>query len=208
MKGRDRIRRKRRERGNNILEFALIAIPTVVLMLGVVVLGIDLGRSVQVAQVARDGGAMFVRGLDFTQAGNQKVLVRISGPLGLQTSGGDGLVIMSKITFIPDTSCGKPTDASYANCTAGKTVLMQRITFGNPALPGTHYKTAGNVAMDGQGIVANYATDPNAVVSTFVGSLQLKPLEVSYVTEVFFQTPDVNMPGFLNDTGIYSQSFF
>jgi hypothetical protein len=204
----DRMERKRRERGNNILEFALVAMPTVLLMLGVVVLGVDLARSVEVAQVARDGGAMFVRGLDFSQTGNQQVLVRISGPLNLQTTGGDGIATMSKITFIPDASCGAPTDASYPNCIVGKNVLMLRVIFGNTALPGTHYATAGSVTLDSQGNVANYATDANAVVSNFTGSLQLKPLEVSYVTEVYFQTPDVNMQGFLNNTGIYSQAFF
>jgi hypothetical protein len=202
------IRRRRRERGNNILEFALVAIPTVLLMLGVVVLGINLARSVEVAQVARDGGAMFVRGLDFTQTGNQQVLARISGPLNMQTTGGDGLASMSKITFIPDASCGKPTDASYPDCTIGKNVLMQRIIFGNTALPGTHYITVGNVTLDGQGNVANYATDPNAVISNFTSTLQLKPLEVSFVTEVYFQTPDVNMQGFLGNNGVYSQAFF
>ena len=198
----------RNERGNNILEFALIAMPTVIVMLGVVVLGIDLARSVEVAQVARDGGAMFVRGLDFSQSGNQQVLVRIAGPLNLQLTGGNGLASMSKITFIPDASCGKPTDSSYPDCTVGKNVLMQRIIFGNTALPGTHYLTAGNVTLDSQGNVANYAADPNAVISNFTATLQLKPLEVSYVTEVFFQTPDVNMQGFLNNTGVYSQAFF
>jgi hypothetical protein len=203
-----KVQNKKRERGHSILEFALVAMPTVLLMLGVVVLGINLGRSVIVAQVARDGGAMFVRGLDFTQSGNQQVLVRLSGPLNLQITGGDGLATMSKITFIPDASCGKPTDASYANCTSGKSVLMQRIIFGNTSLPGTHYIVAGNVTFDGQGNVANYATDPNAVIATFANTLQLKPLEVSYVAETYFQTPDVNMQGFLSNTGIYSQAFF
>jgi hypothetical protein len=198
----------RNERGNNILEFALIAMPTVIVMLGVVVLGVDLARSVEVAQVARDGGAMFVRGLDFSQTGNQQVLVRIAGPLNLQLTGGNGLASMSKITFIPDPSCGAPTDSSYPNCIVGKNVLMQRIIFGNTALPGTHYLTAGNVTFDSQGNVANYATDANAVISNFTATLQLKPLEVSYVTEVFFQTPDVNMQSFLNTTGVYSQAFF
>jgi hypothetical protein len=28
------------------------------------------------------------------------------------------------------------------------------------------------------------------------------------VTEVYFQTPDVNMQSFLNNTGVYSQAFF
>ena len=53
-----------------------------------------------------------------------------------------------------------------------------------------------------------HAADANAVISNFATTLQLKPLEISYVTEAYFQTPDVNMQGFLNSTGIYSQAFF
>ena len=197
---------KSRERGNVILEFALVAIPTVTMLLGVVVIGITLGRSVQVTQICRDAASMYVRGLDFSQAGNQQVLVRLGQNMNLQTTGGDGLVILSKVTFVPDPSCGSPADP---NCTSGKSVLIQRIIFGNTALPGTHYATAGNVTQDSQGNVSNYTTDPNAVISTFsTGAFQMKPNEVSYLAETYFRAPDLSMPGFQSAPGVYSQSFF
>src|ERR1700736_5905422 len=126
--------RNKNEQGHSIMEFALVAMPTVIMMFGVVVIGIDLGRSVQVTQICRDAGSMYVRGLDFSQSGNQQVLVRLGQNMNLQTSGGDGLVILSKVTFIPDPSCGSPPDP---NCTAGKNVLMLRIVFGNTTLPST-----------------------------------------------------------------------
>ena len=202
------IKRKSGERGTSVLEFALVAMPTVMLLLGVVVLGVNLGRSVQVAQVCRDAGAMYVRNLDFSLTGNQQELVRLSQAMNLQLTGGDGYVTLSKVTFIPDPSCGLPTDPTYPNCTVGKHVLVQRVTFGNNTLPGTHFATAGTVTMDSQGNVANYATDANAVISNFASTLQLKPNEVSYVAETYFRTPDVNMPGFETNTGIYSQAFY
>ena len=198
-------RRSKKEQGHSILEFALIAMPTVIMMFGVVVIGIDLGRSVQVTQICRDAGSMYVRGIDFSLTGNQQVLVRLGQNMNLQTSGGDGLVTFSKITFIPDPSCGSPPDP---NCTAGKSVLMQRIIFGDTTLPGTHFQTAGAVTRDAQGNVSNYTTDANAIINNFATTLQLKPNEISYISETYFRTADVGMPGFQNNPGIYSQAFF
>lgn len=202
------IQGKKSEQGNSVLEFALIAIPTIFMMLGVVVVGVDLGRSVQVAQISRDAGSMFVRGVPLYQTAAQGVVVRLGQNMNLQTTGGDGLVVLSKIIFIPDPSCGAPGDPSYANCTVGKNKLVQRIIFGDTTLPGTHYPTAGPVALDSQGQVANYLIDDNADVDNFTTALQLKPNEISYVAETYFRTPDVDMPGFQNNTGIYAQSFF
>src|SRR5581483_12224361 len=137
-----------------------------------------------------------------------QLLARLGQSMNLQTSGGDGRVILSKVRFIPDNSCGAPGDPGYATCTVGKHVLMQRIQFGNTSLPGTHFPTAGAVTLDGQGNVANYATDPNAVINNFAATLQLKANEMSFVSEVYFQTLDVSMPGIQASPGIYAQAFF
>jgi hypothetical protein len=199
-------KRKGKEEGHSILEFALVAMPTVIMLLGVVVVGVDLGRASQVTEICRDAAAMYVRGIDFSQAGNQQELVRLGQNMNLQVSSGDGLVTLSKITFIPDPSCGTPPDP---NCTNGKNVLMQRIIFGNTSLQSTHFPTAGGISQDAQGNVANYATDPDAVITNFVtNGFQLKPNEISYVAETFFRTTDVSMAGFQSSPGIYAQSFF
>ena len=159
-----------------------------------------------VTQVCRDADAMYARGLDFSLTGNQQVLVRLAQSMNLQTSGGDGLVVLSKVTFIPDSSCGSPPDP---NCTAGKHVLMHRITFGDTTLPGTHFSTAGAVSYDAQGNVSNYATNANAIITNFAATaFQLKPNEISYISETYFRTPDVGMPGFQSSPGVYSQAFF
>lgn len=200
------VKRNRKEQGHSILEFALVALPTVTMLLGVVVIGIDLGRSDQVQEICRDADSMYVRGIDFSQTGNQQELVRLGSNMNLQISGGSGLVTLSLVTFIPDPSCGSPP---ATNCTIGKSVLMQRNIFGNTTLPGTHYPTAGAVTYDSQGNVANYSTDPNAVIGNFVtAAFQLHPNEVSYVAETYFQTSDVSMGGFQSNPGIYAQSFF
>src|ERR1700694_3354778 len=101
------VHRKNREQGTSILEFALIAIPTVFMMLGVVVVGIDLGRSVQVTQICRDADSMFARGVPLYLASAQGVIVRLGQNLNLETTGGDGLVILSKVQSVKDVdACG------------------------------------------------------------------------------------------------------
>jgi hypothetical protein len=52
--------RQRREKSSEILEFSLVvAFILIPILLGVVIIGINLGRAVQVAQAARDAGSMY-----------------------------------------------------------------------------------------------------------------------------------------------------
>jgi Flp pilus assembly protein TadG len=198
-------RSKRGERGHSIMEFALVAIPTVMLMLGVVVLGINLGRSVQVAQICRDAGSMYVRGVDFSQTGAQQLLARLGQNMNLQTSGGSGVVILSKIQFVP-------TDPTCTDTCAGAYRLVQRDTIGSTSLTGftgTHFPTAGPVTRDpSTGNIQNYTTDPNAVISNFSSTLVLNPNEISYVAEAYFQTGDTNLNVWQHTPGVYAQAFF
>jgi hypothetical protein len=50
--------RRRRQRGNELIEFALVATLLLPLLFGTVVVGLNLGRSIQVTQVSRDTGHM------------------------------------------------------------------------------------------------------------------------------------------------------
>jgi len=159
---------------------------------------------------------MYVRGVDFAQSGNQSELARIGQSLNLQTSGGDGIVILSKVTFIPDpsSSCGQPADTGYSTCTVGQYRLAQRIIFGNStSLPGTHYTTSGSVTYDSEGNVsspnyANYTSGTAATINNFSSTMTLYPGQYIYIAETYFQAVDLALPGFQSSPGIYSVSFF
>jgi hypothetical protein len=206
------LRVSRAERGVSILEFALIAFPMLVMMFGLVVIGVDLGRAVQVAQLARDADAMFMRGVPLYTSSAQSFLAQLGQNMNLQTSGGDGLITLSKIQFIPDpTACGTgPTDSRYPNCTVGSNRLVQRVVIGNAGISGsnTRFPTAGSVSYDSLDQVNNYLTDDNAIISNFAASLQLKPLEISFVAEAYFQTSTVSLGSVQTSPGIYAQTFF
>jgi len=208
---RDSGRKRSGERGVSILEFALIVIPMVFMLFGVVVIGVDLGRAVQVAQIARDADSMFSRGVPFYSTSAQNFLIQLGQNMNLQSSGGDGLVILSKIQSIPDTTvCGAPGSANYSTCTTYTNALVQRIQIGNTAISGsaTRFPTAGTVTYDSLDQVNNYLTNTNAVVPNFSSSLALQPNEISYVAEAYFQTNTVSLGVIQTSPGIYAQAFF
>jgi Flp pilus assembly protein TadG len=203
--------RKNRQKGSSVLEFALIGMPTVFLLLGVVVIGIDLSRAVQVAQICRDSDSMFVRGAAMYSASAQAFIARLGAGMNMQTTGGDGLITLSKVQFIPDPSCGTPASPTYANCTTGVTRLMQRIVIGDTTLPGTTYPTHGSVTYDALDQVNNYLTDGNAVIDNFATlAFQLKPNEISYISEAYFRNSftSLNIWSSGSNQGVYSQAFF
>ena len=193
--------RKAGERGHQILEFALFTIILVPLLLGVFVVGMNLTRSVSVSQLGRDAGSMYVRGVDFSLTPNQQLLARLGQRLGMQTTGGTGVVILSKITFIAANGCTQP-------CNAGKYVLTQRIVIGNASARSSAFGPAGSVTLDSQGNVANYVTDANAVSPNFGSTLTLNGGEFVFVSETYFPSPDFDLPGSYAGTGVYAVTFY
>jgi hypothetical protein len=97
--------RSRDRRGNAILELGLLAMPLVVMLLGTVVVGLNLGRSIQAASLNRDAGSMYVRGIDFSANFNRNLLIRLGQGLSLSETGGRGIVYFSKVTWMPSTKC-------------------------------------------------------------------------------------------------------
>lgn len=195
--------RRKKQRGQAIIEFALIATPLVTLLLGVTVVGFGLGRSVRVAQICRDANSMFVRGVDFAQPGNQDILVRLGQSLGLARTAGSGVVIFSKVTWIPQSTC----DAiGTLPCNGNRHVITQRIVVGNTGVRASALGTPDSDLLDAKGLVQGYVTEPSAA-ATFT-DLQLQAGEFAYVTETYFPSPDLDLPGFSAGSGNYSRAIF
>jgi hypothetical protein len=200
------------EYGHAALEFALVAMPTVLLMLGVVVVGINLGRAVQVGQICRDADSMYVRGVDFSTTAAQNLLVQLGQNMNLQTGNtSSGIIILSKVQFVPNPlTCTSACSGTYQ--------LVQQLTVGNTTLPGTHYPTGGSIpacsppgtttnCQDSQGNIQGYQTFSNATISNFSSSLTLNPNEISYVAEAYFQS-SANLQIWASSPGFYAQAFF
>jgi hypothetical protein len=204
-------RKNRRESGTAALEFALVAMPIVLTLIGVVVVGINLERAIQVGQICRDADSMYVRGVDFSQTAAQSLLAQMGQNMNLQTgSSSSGLIILSQVQYVP-TPIGCTT-----SCSGGTYQLMQQQIIGNTSLPGTHFPTNGSIpacsgsvttnCQDSQGNIEGYQTFANATISNFASSLALGNNDISYVAEAEFTSgPNLN---WFSSSGFYAQAFF
>jgi Flp pilus assembly protein TadG len=128
-------------RGGATVEFALILLVLVPLLLGTGVVGVNMIRTLQTVQLARDAGHMYARGVNFSQPGNQTILMQLGQSVGLQAgSAGSAVVTFSSLTYVDTAACasvgavnsnGVPTSA----CTNFHDwVFTQWMVIGNAAL--------------------------------------------------------------------------
>jgi hypothetical protein len=196
-------RRRQRQSGTEFIEFALSSLLLFPLMMGVVIIGLNLGRSIQIAQVCRDAGSMYVRGIDFSQAANKNQLVRLATGMGMTVNGGNGVVILSKVTYIPASAC-----TGIPNCNSNKYVVVQRLTIGSASVTSSRLGPVGSVSTDSSGNVTNYMTDANAVSANFTSIMTLAANEYAFVAEASFLSMDLSDIGGSASTGVYVRSVY
>ena len=196
-------RRRRRQSGTEFIEFALSSLLLFPLMMGVVIIGLNLGRSIQVAQVCRDAGSMYVRGIDFSQSANKDEVVRLANGMGMTETGGTGVIILSKVQYISASAC-----TGIPNCNSNKYVVVQRLTIGNTSVTSSRLGPAGSVTTDSSGNVNNYMTDPNAVSSNFTNIMTLAANEYAFIAETSFLSMDLSAIGGSASTGVYARSVY
>jgi hypothetical protein len=223
-------------RGVSTIEFALSLMVLVPLILGTGAIGINMIRTLQTVQLARDAGHMFAKGVDFSQTGNQNILATIGNSLGLSTTAGSGraLVILSALTYVDGPTCSAANQANGAGnaptCTnLGKWVFVQRLEMGNTSLRNSNYGAPitngadipNNVTLDSQGKISigQYGTRTGAVAQ-FTSANGINPYSVSaggavsglpsgqrlYLSEAAAQ--GFGMPPFVNGSPTYSFAFF
>jgi hypothetical protein len=197
------IRRSKNEQGNAVLEFALVSWVLLFLLIGSAALGLNLARSITCSQVCRAAGSMYVRGVDFSTNGAKDELVRIAGPLGMTRTGGSGVVILSKVTWISAAAC---TAAGLSPCNSNKHVIMERLTVGNTGLRSSALGTPNSALIQSNGAVSNYMQDASAVAN--FSFLQLNTNEFAYVAESYFPSPAFDFAGWYTGTGTYSRYIF
>jgi hypothetical protein len=198
----------KKQKGTALIEFALSTLLIFPLMVGVVIIGYNLGRSVHVMQVCRDVGSMFVRGVDFSATANQDLVVRLAQGMGMTRTGGNGVIFLSKVRYIPASACTGIVGA----CNSDKYVVIQRLTIGNTAMSpaqNSRLGPAGAVTVDAYGNVANSLIDPNAVIApVFTGIMTLAANEFAYVTEAYFLSLDLTDIGAGAGNGVYARAVF
>jgi hypothetical protein len=200
-------RDKKREKGNTIMEFAICTLFVIPVLLGTFTLGMNLIRAVQVTQVCRDAGHMYVRQVDFSLDANKDIVVRLASGLGLQRTGGTGVVILSKITYIGDAQCTAAGLSGAACVNRYQNVITQRLLIGNSSARASSFGTPNSNLIGSNGDVANYLTQTSARATGFGSVLTLNAGELAFVSESYFPSPDYDMPGF-SPSGVYARAIY
>jgi hypothetical protein len=195
--------RKQRQRGSALVETAILMFPLTLLFLGVTTLGFDLATSVHAAQVTRDVGSMYVRGVNFSATANQDLAVRLGHGLGLQRTGGQGIVYLSKITFVSRQTCQA---LALVPCNSDKLVITQRVKIGNSSLRPSALGTPNANLMNSEGLVSRYKEEASAVAN--LPGMVLPEGEYAYITESYFDVPRVSIWGNSNARGVYNRVIF
>ncbi len=202
-----------RQQGTAILEFALVAPFLVVAFLGTVGIGISLGRSIQAVQFCRDVAHMYADGVDFTQAGNQAIAVQLAQGTGMTATGGNGVVIFSRISTVYQADC---TAAGVGCANIGAAVITQRIVVGNAALRASDFGAPAAGILDALGNVspAEYLNNSTSTakatnftpVLTAAGMTQQQG-DTTWVAESYFAYPTLNF-FFSSSPGVYTRFLF
>jgi|SRR5579875_476818 len=198
-----------RERGSALIEFLLcMALLIVPLLLGTTVLGLNLVREIQVTEVCRDATHMYSQGVDFTETSYQTELFKIAQGLNITANGGNGVIILSTITYIDSNACAAG-GVSNSNCTnLGKNVFTRQVVIGNSALQASAYGTPPVDSSNSDNVSeTNYLTNSAAQAQNFT-LISLSAGQYAYVGETYFQTPDLSWWGPLGTTHISARFVF
>jgi hypothetical protein len=229
-------RRKARQGGHEILEFALVAILFIPMLLGTFVTGMNTVRAIQANHIARDLADMYIHGADFSTYNMQVVADRLATGLALEIggsfngnqadnigNGGRGIVWVSQVMRVGTTTEPQCQSVGAADCTNHDSfVFNQQIRFGNGALISERPSSLGtpSAARSAAGRVQDPVGDPGARLAspeqaaitalwqTYAnGRTPLGDGQAMYVVEVYFQSPDLNMGGYPG-RGVYARWFF
>lgn len=229
-------RRRQKQSGQELLEFALVGILLVPLLLGAVVTGYSLVRSIACKQVCRDLTDMYIHGADYSTYQYQLLSQRLAQGLNLQIgssfsgnqntntgNSGGGIVTVSQIMYVGATTDPNCTAVGAANCVNHDSfVFTQRIQFGNGTLLAQSPSSLGDPTTTGisnTGIVQNPVTDAGAKLPD-PGQTNMKNLwqvsgggrtpladgQVVYVVETYFQ--NTITLGSYPGAGVYARYFF
>jgi hypothetical protein len=207
-----------RQRGSALVEFLLcMALLIVPMLLGTTVLGFNLIREIQVTELCRDATHMYSQGADFTETSYQTELLKIAQGLNITTTGGNGVVILSTITFMDQPTCQAVYGSSWeTDCTNyNYTIFMRQVVIGNSTLYSSAFGTppvdtsnSDNVSQTDQ-MTNSSARASNAGGG---GNFSLVPVtaytQYAYVGEVYFTTPDLSWWGPLGTTHITARFIF
>jgi hypothetical protein len=206
--------RRQNQCGSSLLEFLLASLLLILpLLFGTFIFGMRLVRANQVAEVCRDAGHMYAFGVNFSQSSGQSELIKLAQGLNLTPTGGNGVIILSTITFVGPNDCiaGGYTSGNCPNL--NNTVFAGRLVIGNSGLTINQqsqvsvFGTPPASLVDSNGNISPsiYIQNSGAVANNFYSVIPISSGQLAYVAEAFFVAPDFSL---LNPGGISARSIF
>jgi len=221
--------RQAKQRGNTILEFALVMTFLLPMFAGAFTIGMALAKSIQVTNVARDALVLLVRsttdpnsGLDLSLTQNQRIVVRAAQGLGLNSDAqydpsttGNGVVYLSKVVMVGPTECSVGTTHSppwsTSNCpNYGSYVFAYRVAIGNTTRwSSTLGNPGGTVQSNGTITAHDIANNTSDQVSNFNGvtGMTLTASTYALISEMFSDISSLNFFNVLPTTTVYARGF-
>ena len=198
-------RRRNTQQGSALVEFLVISIFLIFpLLLGAFVFGMSLVRANQVAELCRDAAHMYAYNVDFSQPSSRNMLVQMAQGLNMTVSGGNGVVILSTVTFVDANACKSGGYASGSCPNLNTSVFSRRIVIGNVGLHGSAFGDPSSLTDPNSGSItaAQYTTSAAAVANGFSNVIQLTTsTQKVYMAETFVVSPDYN---FWKDSAYWS----
>ena len=196
-----------------MVEFTLAtAFFLVPLLCGTMVIGVNLIREMEVTQVCRDACHMHSFGVDFSLPENQDLVVNLAQGLSFQKSGGNGVLILSTLTFVGPNDCiaggYQPNGSSCANI--NQTVITRRVVIGDSSLRASGFGTPNASLIDSSGNISpsGYLNNTSTRANGFSALVTLASGQYSYLSEMYVATPDLSWWSYLSTTGVSARSIF
>jgi hypothetical protein len=143
------------------------------------------------------------------------MLVQIAQGLNMTTTGGNGVVILSTITFVGPNDCRAGGFPSGDCPNLGRSVFTRRIVIGNSQLHTSAFgNPAGVIGSGGNIQPSDYAASASAVANNFASLIPLTAGQFAYVAEAFAISPDFKFWGgnsywnWISPGGISARSIF
>jgi hypothetical protein len=199
------MRKRRSENGMAVVEFTLSTAFLIPLLLGTFVFGFRLIRSIEMSQITRDLGHMYVRGVNFRNSGPQQNAATLASGFNLTTTG-TSVVVLSQIKVVQQSDCDA-VDPVGTHCTnLNLPVFTEQLTIGNTSSGSSRFGTPPTT--NGTVTPTDIANNSAAQATNFSSVMTLSAGVIAYMAEMNNQTPDLNVPGFSGEPLVYSRAIF
>jgi hypothetical protein len=220
------IKRNRGERGNSLVEFAVVIWLWTLVLMGTVAIGLALTTILQVVQTSRDLGHMYAAGIDFTALPDTNLLTGgvVLDAHGNPTAATSAALIQGMTLVGPGTNAtiifsqvrhvyAADNDCNNTCTNAGNDVFLNRVVFGNAALHPSVLGNPDSTDLTTKGNTLNYLTRSADATSQFpLFSSPMAAQDVAYVVEVYMTGRGIGFAGLadmgLTTTGNYSRAVF